>query len=116
MRGLEDKFLTYLDLAIGAGDAGWMDVVAVAAVAITGVATVDVSVLELDGVWFKWPLLFLYMYPPKLQVPFFGPPVVLCHNLFSLAFWHSNPSVCGFSDPVYESLALPNGNLIQNPY
>ena len=41
---------------------GWMLFIDVVHAAVAAVASVEVSVLELDGVWFEWSLLIVYMY------------------------------------------------------
>ena len=62
---LDDKFLIYLALVLsGAGETWWIDVVDV--VVVVSIVGVGVRVLVVDGVWFEWPLLILYMYPLKL--------------------------------------------------
>ena len=55
---------------------------------VVAVADMDVDVMvNLDDLWFEWPLYCLYMYLPSLpSQPFRWPPVVLCHSLENLAF------------------------------
>ena len=51
--------------------------------------------MVLGGVWFEWPLYDMYMHLLSLHFqPFIWPPVVLCHNLENLAFWHSRMLLC----------------------
>ena len=66
----------------GPGEAGWVDIVVLD---IAGAASMDVSVLEPDGMWFEWSLLIVYMYLPTCKCtvlpPFGRPPMILYHSL-----------------------------------